>query len=186
MYILRHPVNSDSREDIFWQSHFFTHSLPTCVDLNQIRVIKICIVACVSSMCYMVMWDWCNSLFYFSDRGILRDGNGPHGYSDHGAWSFSSWERYWLSLALDRPTSIRLGWTKLQYMLLFVDNVLHCLSFELPVHIFASSSAVSSSLTCLWSSLCFSSCKIVWLCFGSLLGFLDIFHYGLFLIYFIF
>lgn len=91
---------------------------------------------------YMVMRDWCYSLFYFSDRGILRNGNGPHGYSDHGAWCFSSWERYWLSLASDRPTSVGLGWTKLHSMLLIVDCVLHCLSFCLSVDIFASSSSL--------------------------------------------
>lgn len=30
------------------------------------------------------------SLLYFSDRGIIRDGNGPHDSSEHAAWCFCS------------------------------------------------------------------------------------------------
>lgn len=60
------------------------------------------------------MCSWANletviSLLYFSDRGIVRDGNGPHDKSEHAAWCFCSWERYWLSLAFTSSwTGLRL------------------------------------------------------------------------------
>lgn len=149
--------------------HFFSlnhYTLAICSG----RIVYIWMCGC-RRLCvyvYVVMWDWCYSLFYFSDRGILRDGNGPHGYSDHGAWCFSSWERYWLSLASDRPTATGLGWTQLHYML-FVCRLCAALCL-LSVYLSVDLSASSSCLLCLWSSLCFSSRMFVWLGFGSLLG----------------
>lgn len=125
----------------------------------------------------MCTWNRCYSLFSFSDRGILRNGNGPDGYSDHGARCFCSWKRYRLSLALDRS---KLGWDGLNCTVcsLFVDWSLYvCLL----VDVFAS----FSSLHCLWSSLCcfLSLICLAWSCFIA--GVLDFFQAGLFLITFI-
>lgn len=66
---------------------------------------KTCFVIIIGSEILNQLWDWCCSLFYFSDRGILRDGNGTYAYSGHDAWCFKSWQRYWLRLASDQSTT---------------------------------------------------------------------------------
>lgn len=103
---------------------------------------------------FMAMRDWCCSLFYFSDRGILRIGNGLHGYSDHGAWCFSSWERYWLSLD-------EVGWMDSTALYAHCLRSVYCIVY-LSVDLFTIALPVSSSLPCLWSSLRFSSCMLAW------------------------
>lgn len=165
---------SESWKDVLWWSleTVGTKDFTTLFSLNYYtlaicsgRFVYIWMCECTRLYVYVyvVMWDWCYSLFYFSDRGILRDGNGPHGYSDHGAWCFSSWERYWLSLASDRPTATGLGWTQLHYMLfvcqlcaaLFVNCLFICQWIflqALPV-CFACGPCFVSLLICLFGSV---------------------------------
>lgn len=113
----------------------------------------------------MFPWHRCHSLFCFSDRGILRNGTGPHGYSD--AWCFSSWQRYWLD------------WIALHAYCLLTD----CMFVSRCVCLVAF--PVSSSLHCLWSSLCFFLFLVCLARSWFIAGVLDVFQSGLFLITFI-
>lgn len=116
---------------------------------------------------YVVIWEWRHSLSCFSDRGILRNGSGLHGYSAHVARCFSSRGRYWLSMAIDSPAATGL----------FVASWLSIYCFALLLWFYFAWRAAFALF--LWF------CVLFWLGFGSMLRFWIFFCNEMFLISFI-
>lgn len=156
IFLVNYPfkfLHTFTQDELSYCQHFFL-----CLDRHY-WFNSLWVSACVRWQCDI----WCYSLFHFSDRRVLRNGSGSHGFSDHGAWCFSANERYWLSLASETWTgqSWPAWWVLACWLPLAPAGQFIC-SVALPA---------SSCFPRIWAWICCSSRNFVWLGLGSLLFF---------------